>query len=117
MAVEEQKISSIVEQVMARLRDEGALPAGHGPVRGPAIVTNVNKPGTFGVHNDIDGCVQAAQAAHEQLMRLSLEVRANAIQAIRDVAVANAPSLRARPTKKQRWAASRTRLTRTGLQP
>ena len=93
MAVEEQKISAIVEQVMSRLRDEGALSSGHGPIRGPAIVTNVNRPGTFGVHNDIDGCVQAAQAAHEQLMRLSLEVRANAIQAIRDVAVANAPEL------------------------
>ncbi|HQP95284.1 MAG TPA: aldehyde dehydrogenase, partial [Myxococcota bacterium] len=92
MAVDEQKISAIVEQVMSRLREEGA--AGRVPIAGaPTVVTNVNTPGTLGIHNDIDGCVSAAMAAHEQLMRMTLEVRSKAIQAIRDVAVANAPEL------------------------
>lgn len=92
MAVDEQKISAIVEQVMSRLREEGGVGMGR-MADAPIVVTNINTPGTLGIHNDIDGCVAAAMSAHEQLMRMSLEVRGRAIQAIRDVAVANAPEL------------------------
>lgn len=87
MAVDEKKVAAIVEQVMRRLREDGAVTGA------PAVRTTPAETGRLGIFTDINQCVSAARDAHEQLVRLPLEVREKAIQAMRDTTVASAVDL------------------------
>lgn len=86
MVLDEQKIAVIVERVLARLQSERESGA-------PAVVRDLHETGKNGVFPDIDSAVAAARDAHERLVRLPLEVRARAIQAMRDVTLAHLEEL------------------------
>jgi len=91
MALDEQKVATIVEQVIERLQRERVL--GPRPEAAPAIVSSVRETGRNGVFPDVDAAVNAARQAHERLVSVSLEVRAGAIEAMRRVTLAHLEDL------------------------
>jgi len=85
VGVEEQKIALIVEKVLERLRKEvpsQSLPPTPKPF---AVVSDLRDTGKHGVFPDVDSAIMAARDAHEQLMRMPLEVRERAVDAMRKV--------------------------------
>jgi acyl-CoA reductase-like NAD-dependent aldehyde dehydrogenase len=78
----EAQINAIVEQVVRKLsRELGALPSAStspAPGRAPALIAR--RPGVF---DDMDSAVSAAQRAQEQWVRLDVETREKAIEAMR----------------------------------
>jgi acyl-CoA reductase-like NAD-dependent aldehyde dehydrogenase len=83
MAVDEQKVSAIVEAVLARIRQDTSRQVG-----APAVVHSLNETGRLGIFPDIDQAIEAARKAQEQLVAAGLSVRDKAIQAMRDVTLA-----------------------------
>ena len=82
MALDEQKIAAIVEQVVRRLRQEQAQGVG-----APAVVAESTRhdTGRLGIFADVDTAIERAWEAHERLVALPLETRAKAIEAMRRV--------------------------------
>lgn len=78
MALDEQKVAVIVEQVLSRLRQDGAMGG-----KAPAVNTRGPDTGRSGIFPDVDSAVAAARTAHERLVALPLEVRDRAIEAMR----------------------------------
>ncbi len=81
--MEEQRISRIVEQVVARLAKDGVLPT----PSAPAVLRHAQgeRIGGLGVHPTVEMAVAAAQRAFQELRACSLEERGRFIQALRDV--------------------------------
>jgi acyl-CoA reductase-like NAD-dependent aldehyde dehydrogenase len=88
MAVDEQKVSAIVEAVLSKLRQDGNQAIG-----APAIVHNRQESGRFGIFPDIEQAMTAARTAQEQLSLAGLEVRDKAIRAIRKLTLARLKEL------------------------
>ncbi|NOZ00417.1 MAG: aldehyde dehydrogenase EutE [Deltaproteobacteria bacterium] len=88
MALDEQKVSAIVEAVMDRLKKDAVVSPG-----APAISTSLRDTGRAGIFQDVDSAVGAARAAYQRMAQTSLEVRAAAIKAMRDVTMANLEQL------------------------
>lgn len=84
----EQQIGKIVEKVLGRLASEGALPS-----KGPTVFVPRHGEGQNGVFADPDHAVTAAQRAFDQIQETPLEVRAKAIEAMRQVGRRLAPEL------------------------
>lgn len=95
MALDEQKVATIVEQVIERLRRENVLGTGGGaaPRGAPAVVHSLHDTGKEGVFPDVDAAVNAARAAHERLVSLPLETRDKAVRAMREVTLAHLQDL------------------------
>jgi acyl-CoA reductase-like NAD-dependent aldehyde dehydrogenase len=87
MALDEAKVSAIVEAVLARLRTEGAA-----PVQAPAVVSRV-ATGSNGIFGDVEQAVAAAHVAHEKLVVAGLEVRQKAVDAMRRLTMAKTVDL------------------------
>lgn len=83
MALDEQKVTAIVEAVLSKLRQDAPASIG-----APAIVHNRVETGRLGIFPDIDSAIAAAQTAHLRLVAAGVEVRNKAIQAIRDLTMA-----------------------------
>ena len=91
----EQTIRQVVQEVLAELGGRtGSAHAAHGRppilrVGGPVAVTNGNgnrgNSGDWGVFNDVDSAVVAANAAFERLKAASLEDRAKAVEIVRAI--------------------------------
>lgn len=88
MALDEQKVSVIVEAVMERLKGESAAAPG-----GAAVVSTSQETGRLGIFADVDSAVAAARTAYERMVDVTLEVRDRAIQAMRDATLANLENL------------------------
>jgi acyl-CoA reductase-like NAD-dependent aldehyde dehydrogenase len=88
MAVDEQKVSAIVEAVLSKLRQDGNQAIG-----APAIVHNRQETGRLGIFPDIETAMTAARTAQEQLSLAGLEVRDKAIRAIRKLTLARLKEL------------------------
>jgi acyl-CoA reductase-like NAD-dependent aldehyde dehydrogenase len=98
MPIDERQIDDIVEAVVRRIQDRPG-PAAHSPsadmkLRGesgePGQALRVRRAshvvrGRRGVFDDLDAAVEAASAAHEQMLELGLEARAKVIQAMREM--------------------------------
>jgi acyl-CoA reductase-like NAD-dependent aldehyde dehydrogenase len=87
MAIDEQKVALIVDQVLARLRQDTTVGGA------PAVVSGLRDTGRFGIFPDIDSAVTAARGAHERLVTLPMEIRDKAIDAMRKVTVDRAVEL------------------------
>lgn len=91
MDLDERKISQIVERVIARIGKDAAPPAA------PAIHVRSSAPqiprGRLGSFPDVESAISAAQKAFEQFEAAGLEVRAQVIQALRDVTMAHRQEL------------------------
>ena len=79
MALDEQKVQAIVDQVLARLKAEGRL--GGTPQAAPAVVRH--DTGKFGIFETIDQAIAAARTAFEQFVVMGLEMREKAVEAMR----------------------------------
>lgn len=95
--VSEQMVRSIVEEVVAQLRQAGpkaaAAPGSAGPLgngRGPSGNTST---GSSGVHASVDDAVAAATEAFGRLRQRTIEERGRAIQKIRDICIQQAEGL------------------------
>jgi acyl-CoA reductase-like NAD-dependent aldehyde dehydrogenase len=84
----EGQIAQIVEKVVRRLSTDGALPAS---VTSPAPSGSVQLGD--GVFGDADSAVNAANDAYERIKDTPLEVRAKAVEAMREVGRRLAPEL------------------------
>jgi len=87
MAVDEQKVAAIVEQVLSQLRQESSAKG-----RSSAGTSGMTM-GKNGQFTDVDAEVKAARDAQEQLAKMGLEVRRNAVKAMRDVTLAHLKDL------------------------
>jgi len=81
-AINDQLIRDVVAEVIARLGRDGQ----------PARPTG-QTAGRWGIFQDVDSAVRAAQAAQKQLMTRTLEQRGEAIQCIRDICIQQAEEL------------------------
>jgi acyl-CoA reductase-like NAD-dependent aldehyde dehydrogenase len=85
----DKQISLIVERVVSKLANEGALPRS-----GSAPAVHVPQfTASDGVFGDADAAVKAAQQAFSQIQDTPLEVRAKAVEAMREVGRRLAPEL------------------------
>lgn len=83
MSFDEQRISSIVQQVLQNMG-----------VESPRPVSDVNAPlDGAGIFSDMDRAVAAAMDAHLQLMAMSLERRSKIVAAMREVSLSHAVEL------------------------
>lgn len=90
MNIDEQKITVIVEKVLERLKSEGQIKPTPST---PTVVSPKYETGKFGIFGDVESAVNAAIIAHEQLMNMSLDIRAKAVQAMRDVTLSHLKDL------------------------
>lgn len=77
MQASEQAVRQIVQEVLSQITTNGS-PAGSGPSLN-------NGSGNFGVFNDVDQAVAAAQQGFEQLSEASMEQRATAIEIVKSM--------------------------------
>jgi acyl-CoA reductase-like NAD-dependent aldehyde dehydrogenase len=84
MALDEQKVAAIVEQVLSRLKQESAPPKA-----APAVSVPKYPTGKSGIFPDVDSAVAAAQAAFAKTATLGLDVRARMVQAMRNACLSN----------------------------
>ncbi|MGD2105766.1 MAG: aldehyde dehydrogenase EutE, partial [Anaerolineae bacterium] len=88
LQVDEQRISAIVQKVVAELRQERPISSTQSPI------SNVQSPsGQDGVFPEIDSAIAAAQVAHQRLMALPVERRDVIISQMRQAARENAQVL------------------------
>jgi len=88
MALDDQKVTAIVEAVMERLKGDSMV-----PTAAPAVASSLQDTGRLGIYPDVDGAVAAARGAYDRMLDTTLEVRSRAIQAMRDVTIANLETL------------------------
>ncbi len=88
MALDEQKVSAIVEAVLSKLRQDGTTSIG-----APAIVHQRQESGRLGIFPDIDQAIAAAHTAQQQFSLAGLEVRDKAIQAMRNLTLSRLADL------------------------
>jgi len=104
MALDEQRVSAIVEAVMERLKRDDAQPQG---LAAPAVVSSAGGTGRLGIFPDVDSAVAAARVSYERIREIPLETRARAVQAMRDVTLSHLEEL-------SRMAVEETGLGRVG---
>jgi len=94
MRLDDPKIQEIVDRVVQKLGDAGAIPGGgvKSPSR-PGVGGSSVSVGRHGVFPDVESAVRAATLAFEQLQEVSLEIRGRMIEAMRDVTRRNAAEL------------------------
>ena len=94
LSLDEQRITEIVQKVMADLRSPVAKP-GESPANSDVTVPVTTLPaptdGNEGVFPDIDAAIAAAAAAQKRLVDLPMERRAALISAMRQAATQSAP--------------------------
>jgi aldehyde dehydrogenase len=98
MEIDERRIHSIVERVMAQLSQDGQAPSSAERPSKPAE----KRPRTFapdlpsgqdGIFPDVDSAIAAAQVAFRALDAMTLEIRGRLIDAVRQAAQENAEAL------------------------
>jgi acyl-CoA reductase-like NAD-dependent aldehyde dehydrogenase len=93
MEIDERRIQSIVERVLAQLNQDTPIGTTSAPPR-PAPKAAAGVPsGQDGIFPDVDGAIAAAEAAFRALDAMSLEVRGRLIEAMRQAALENAELL------------------------
>ena len=78
MSVDKKQVEQIVEQVMEKLAASG-----------PTAALSSPDEDALGVFDEMEGAIQAAVTAHQQVVQVPLAIRGKMIQAIRDVGWAN----------------------------
>lgn len=93
MLLSEHYADKIVDQVIARLKEEIWVPNGNSNVKDPGLVkgepAKTQKSQLFGVFDTVEEAVSAALSASKQIARLSVSKRAEIIAALRKVALDN----------------------------
>jgi aldehyde dehydrogenase len=95
MEIDERRIHSIVESVLAELQPAAPVAQGLPPVstKPDQPSTGAPVPGQDGIFADMDSAIRAAEVAFQALDAMSLEVRGRLIEAMRRAARENAESL------------------------
>jgi aldehyde dehydrogenase len=94
MEIDERRIQSIVERVLAQLNQDTATRTTEPPPRPAAKAPAAGVPsGQDGIFPDVDAAIAAAEVAFRALDAMSLEVRGQLIKAMRQTVVENAELL------------------------
>ena len=87
MQATEQAIRQVVQEVLSQLSKNGSVPTGHVTPAGN------HSGGDWGVFQDVDSAVQAAQQAFEQLSQAPMESRRTAIEIVKRICEEQAEEL------------------------
>ncbi len=97
MGIDERRIRTIVEHVLAQLQGDGARPpseqAPQAPLQAPTRVAADLPSGQNGIFPDVDTAISAAAVAFQALQGMSLALRGRLIQSMRQAVRENAESL------------------------
>ena len=93
MEIDERRIHSIVERVLAQLDSDSHAARKEHPPKNDSLSAASVTVGQDGIFSDVDSAIAAAEAAFHALDTMSLEVRNRLIAAMRRVAQENAESL------------------------
>jgi aldehyde dehydrogenase len=93
MEMDERRIHSIVERVLAELSQSAAATAPSTPVKAPARSSTAVPSGQDGIFSDVDTAIAAAEVAFQALDSMTLELRVRLIEAMRQTVRENAAAL------------------------